>query len=104
MSFSTSFARISASAALAAGIATASDAAFVSYVVVRTQVTTGGVLLDQYRVFARFNGPTDTVLNAFNLVYQGGAAAGSDPYQAFYHKDNSGGAHQGHSIVSCRQG
>ena len=88
MSFSTSFARISASAALAAGIATASDAAFVSYVVVRTQVTTGGVLLDQYRVFARFNGPTDTVLNVFNLAYSGGATV-ADPYAAYYHKDNS---------------
>jgi len=74
-----------------AGLAAAgsASAAFVSFVVVTTQVTTGGVLLDQHKVFARFNGATDTVLNVFNLAYSGGAAAGTDPYGAFYHKDNS---------------
>ena len=70
------------------GITGVSSAAFVGYVATITQVTTGGVLLDQVRVVARFNGPTDTVLNAFNLVYQGGATV-ADPYGAFYHKDNS---------------
>ena len=73
-----------------AGLAVAgpASAAFVSYVATVTQVQTGGVLLDQWRIFARFNGPIDTVLNAFNLVYQGGATV-ADPYAAFYHKDNS---------------
>ena len=63
------------------------SASLSSYVVSVTQVTTGGVLLDQVQIKARFNGPTDTVLNAFNLVYQGGATV-ADPYGAFYHKDN----------------
>jgi hypothetical protein len=70
------------------GVTGVSSAAFVSYVATVTQVTSGGVLLDQVRVVARFNGPTDTVLNAFNLIYQGGATV-ADPYGAFWHKDNS---------------
>ncbi len=70
------------------GVTGVSSAAFVGYVATVTQVTSGGILMDQYRVVARFNGPTDTVLNAFNLVYQGGATV-ADPYQAFWHKDNS---------------
>jgi len=64
------------------------SASLSSYVVSVTQVTTGGVLLDQYRVFARFTGPTDTLLNVFNLGFSGGATV-ADPYAAFYHKDNS---------------
>jgi len=73
-----------------AGLAAAgtASATFVSYVVTVTQVTTGGVLLDQYQVKARFNGATDTVLNVFNFSYSGGASA-ADAYGAFYHKDNS---------------
>ena len=70
------------------GVTAVSSATFVSYVATVTQVTTGGVLLDQVQIKARFNGPTDTVLNAFNLVYQGGATV-ADAYGAFYHKDNS---------------
>jgi hypothetical protein len=66
------------------------SAAFVSYVATITQVTNGGVLLDQVQIKARFNGPTDTVLNAFNLVYSGGATV-ADAYAAFYHKDNASG-------------
>jgi hypothetical protein len=73
-----------------AGLAVAgsASAAFVGYVVTKTEVTTGGVLLDQYRVVARFNGATDTVLNVFNFLYSGNADV-ADPYAAFYHKDNS---------------
>ena len=70
------------------GVTGVSSAAFVGFFTTTTQVTTGGVLLDQVKVVARFSGPTDTVLNAFNLVYQGGADV-SDAYAAFYHKDNS---------------
>ena len=70
------------------GVTGVSSAAFVGFVATVTQVTSGGTNLDQVRVVARFNGPTDTVLNAFNLVYQGGASV-SDPYGAFWHKDNS---------------
>ena len=64
------------------------SASLSSYVVTVTQVTTGGVLLDQYRVFARFTGPTDTLLNMFNMGYVSGATV-ADPHAAFYHKDNS---------------
>jgi hypothetical protein len=70
------------------GVTAVSSASFVSYVATVTQVTTGGVLLDQVQIKARFNGPTDTLLNCFNLIYQGGATV-ADPYGAFYHKDNS---------------
>ena len=77
-----------AAGGIAAVNATEAGAAFVGFVATVTQVTSGGILMDQVRVVARFNGPTDTVLNAFNLVYQGGATV-ADPYQAFWHKDNS---------------
>ena len=73
--------------ASALAIASVSSAAFVGYFTTVTQVTSGGVLLDQYRVVARFNGPTDTVLNVFNFTYTGGGEG--DVYGAFYHKDNS---------------
>jgi hypothetical protein len=73
-----------------AGLAVAGSASatFVSFVVVTTQNTTGGVLLDRHQVFARFDGATDTVLNVFNLAYVGSSTA-ADPYAQFYHKDNS---------------
>ena len=87
MSFNSTLSRLTASAALAVGIATSADATFVQFIVVTTQVTTGGVLLDQHRVFARFNGPTDTVLNVFNL--RASPAATDATHNAFYHKDNS---------------
>jgi len=72
----------------AALIAVPTQAAFVGFFATVTEVTSGGILLEQIRVVARFNGPTDTVLNAFNLVYQGDATV-ADPYGAFWHKDNS---------------
>ena len=72
-------------AACVAGVA---DAAFTGYTVVATNVTSGGQNLVRYEVFANFNGPTDTVLNVFNLTSTG-AAAGEDAYGGFWHKDNS---------------
>jgi hypothetical protein len=74
-----------------AGLAFAgtASAAFVGYFTTITQVTSGILVLDQVRVVARFNGPTDTALNVFNFTYQGSATPGIDPYGAFYHKDNS---------------
>ena len=77
-----------AAGSIALAVASGADGAFVGFVKYSVQVTTNGVLLDQVRIYARFNGPTDTVLNAFNLIYQGGATV-ADPYGAFYHKDNS---------------
>ena len=65
------------------------SAAFVGFFSTVTQVSSGILVMDQVRVVARFNGPTDTILNVFNFSYQGGATPGIDPFNAFYHKDNS---------------
>jgi hypothetical protein len=70
-------------------LASTASASFVGFFTTVTQVTSGILVLDQVRVVARFNGPTDTVLNVFNFNYQGSATPGIDPYGAFYHKDNS---------------
>ena len=70
-------------------LAGTASAAFVGYFTTITQVSSGILVMDQVRVVARFNGPTDTVLNVFNFAYQGGATPGTDPFNAFYHKDNS---------------
>ncbi len=69
--------------ALAAAVSSTASAAFVEFYTVKTQVSTGGVDLDAYMLYARFDGATDTVLNAFNL----NGLAGSTT-NAFYHKDN----------------
>jgi len=55
------------------------EAGFVGFDVTTTVQTSGGVDLIAYRLWARFNGPTDTVLNAFGLT--GGATTG------FWHSD-----------------
>jgi hypothetical protein len=70
--------------ALAAAVSSAASATFVNYVVTKTSTTSGGVSLDVYTVWARFDGATDTVLNAFNFNRLDGAAT-----NMFYHKDNS---------------
>lgn len=70
------------------GLAYSASAAFVGFAGTLTQVATSGVLLDQIRLYARFNGPSDTLLSAFNFQYVGGATS-ADPYAAFFHKDNS---------------
>jgi len=73
-----------ASMALAAAVSSAASATFVSYVVVKTSATNSGVALDVYNVYARFDGATDTLLNAFNFNRVDGTAG-----NMFYHKDNS---------------
>jgi len=73
-----------ASMALAAAVSSVASATFVQYVVVKTSTTNSGVALDVYNVFARFNGATDTLLNAFNFNRVDGTAG-----NMFYHKDNS---------------
>jgi hypothetical protein len=73
-----------ASMALAAAVSSAASATFVQYVVVKTSTTNSGQALDVYNVFARFNGATDTLLNAFNFNRVDGSAT-----NMFYHKDNS---------------
>jgi len=69
-----------------AGLAVAGSASatFVSFVVTSTAATTGGQNLTVYSLFARFDGPTDTVLNAFNLGGVGGSSL-----TGFWHKDNA---------------
>jgi hypothetical protein len=68
--------------ALTAAVASSASATFVEYYTVKTQSTTSGVNLDVYVLYARFNGATDTVLNAFNF----NRLDGSDT-NMFYHKD-----------------
>ena len=75
-------------AAASLGAAASTQAAFVSFVTTVTQVNLGQFQLDRIQVFARFNGSTDTVLNAFNLQYLGGSEV-VDPYSGYYHRDNS---------------
>jgi hypothetical protein len=70
--------------ALAAAVTSVSSANFVSYVVTKTSTTNSGIALDVYTLWARFDGPTDTVLNAFNFNRVDGSAG-----NMFYHKDNS---------------
>ena len=70
---------------LAAAVTSVSSATFVEYYAVKTQSTHGdGRLVDSYKVYARFNGATDTILNAFNLDGLNGATM-----NAFYHQDLS---------------
>ena len=68
-----------------AGLALAgsASASFTEFYTVKTTTVSGAVSLDVYKIYARFNGPTDTILNAFNLNGRAGA-----PMNAFYHKDN----------------
>ncbi len=73
-----------ASMALAAAVSSAASATFVDYVVTKTSTSNSGVSLDVYTVWARFNGATDTVLNAFNFNRVDGTFT-----NLFYHKDNS---------------
>ncbi len=70
--------------ALAAAVSSVASATFVEYYTVKTQVTNSSVNLDAYLLYARFNGATDTVLNAFNWNAIGDAST-----NGFWHKDNS---------------
>ena len=72
--------------ALTAAVASSASAAFVEYYTVKTQTSNSGVNLDVYVLYARFNGATDTVLNAFNF----NRVDGTDT-NLFYHKDLSTG-------------
>jgi len=71
-------------AAAVAGLVVSSmaSAAFTGYQVTSTNVTNSGQNLTVYTLWATFNGPTDTVLNAFNLAAVGGSNLGG-----FWHKD-----------------
>ena len=71
---------------LAAAVSSVSSATFVEYYTVRSQVTDAGIALDVYVLYARFNGATDTVLNAFNFN-----RTDASQTNMFFHKDNASG-------------
>ena len=74
-------------AALGLAVSSVASAAFTGYSLVATNVTNSGQNLTRWEVFATFNGPTDTVLNVFNLAAISGYPG--DPFSGFWHKDNS---------------
>ncbi len=77
-------------AALALGATGSADAAFTRYFVTTTAVSLNGQQLRVSTLWARFNGPTDTVLNVYNL----GAIEGSQ-LTGFWHKDNADSSSSG---------
>jgi hypothetical protein len=79
--------KIGAVAALVA--AGAAQGAFVNFVVTSTNVSNSGQNLVRYELFARFNGATDTILNAFNLRSAGTTTLNAADAGGFWHKDNS---------------
>ncbi|MFM7134869.1 MAG: lectin-like protein, partial [Planctomycetota bacterium] len=74
-------------AGLTACAASTAGAAFTGYIVTATPVSVSGQNLVRYEVYARFNGPTDTLLNAYNLSLV--STACGDPWAGFWHKDIS---------------
>jgi hypothetical protein len=68
----------------AASVGHTAMSGFTGFVVTSTNVTNSGQNLVVYSVFARFNGPTDTLLNCFNL---GSSTPGG--LVGFWHKDNA---------------
>ena len=71
----------SLSAFVAAGSA---SAAFVGFIVSSANISHEGQALTVYTLTARFDGPTDTVVRAFNL-----AALSEQALNGYWHKDNS---------------
>lgn len=65
-------------------VAASASAAFTGMVVTSVDVTNSGQALRVFTVAARFDGPTDTVLNIFNF-----GAAGGSSLTGFWHKDNA---------------
>ena len=74
----------------AGAVAMQAEAAFVGFMVVTSPAASGGENLIRYEVFAEFNGPTDTVLNVFNLRSLGSTTISTEDATGFWHKDNSG--------------
>ena len=73
------------------GVTGMASATWTDFYTVKTQTSNSGINLDVYQLFARFNGPTDTVLNAFNLD----RTNASGILNGFYHKDNLDSASPG---------
>jgi hypothetical protein len=91
MMISDRWTRVVMSSVLAVGVSASlageAAGAFVEFYTVKSQTSNQGINLDVYKLYARFNGPTDTVLNAFNLNGLAGA-----PMNGFYHQDNASSA------------
>ncbi len=95
MMISDRWTRVVMSSVLAVGVSASlageAAGAFVEFYTVKSQIThvyepTNTItLLDVYKLYARFNGPTDTILNAFNLD----RTTSSGILNGFYHKDNT---------------
>ena len=71
---------------LAAAVSSVSSATFVEYYTVKSQVSDAGIALDVYVLYARFNGATDTVVNAYNFN-----RTDASQTNMFFHKDNASG-------------
>ncbi|MFM1868384.1 MAG: hypothetical protein RL591_1792 [Planctomycetota bacterium] len=79
-------AALSLVAAVAASVSAAASASFVEFYTTSTTTSSNGINVDVYTLWARFDGATDTVLNAFNLN-----RLDSNTTNIFYHKDNAKG-------------
>jgi hypothetical protein len=84
-----------AACVLAAAVSSVASATFVEFYTVKTQTSNSGVNLDVYTLYARFDGATDTVVNAFN--FNGFAGAVMDQ---FWHKDNTPDANSDTGVLS----
>jgi len=77
-------AALSLVAAVAASVSNVASASFVEFYTTSTTTSSNGINVDVYTLWARFDGATDTVLNAFNLN-----RLDSNTTNIFYHKDNA---------------
>ena len=84
-----------AACVLAAAVSSAATATFVEFYTVKTQTSNSGVDLDVYVLYARFDGATDTIVNAFNFNGFAGATT-----NAFYHKDNTPDSNSDTGVLS----
>lgn len=71
-------------------LSASASAAFTGFAVTYTALNYQGIALERWEVFAQFNGPTDTLVNCFNLRHVGAAETNVDtPLTGFWHKDNA---------------
>ena len=88
MTISDRWTRVVMSSVLAVGVSASlageAAGAFVEFYTVKSQTSKQGINLDVYKLYARFDGPTDTVLSAFNLD----RTTSSGILNGFYHIDN----------------
>ena len=73
-----------AALALAAAVSNVASASFVDFYTTSVTTSSNGITVDVYTLWARFDGATDTVLNAFNFN-----RIDSNTTNIFYHKDNA---------------